>query len=678
MSSADMKGQKAQGETSMNGLLKTMVLLAALGAGAFHCRSVSAQSRDAEPATRAANEAFVKSLPFADRADFEDAKRGFIATLPDGVVAGAGGKPAWDTRPYAFLGQDQAPATVNPSLWRQAQLNALNGLFKVTDRVYQVRGLDLANLTIIEGDGGLILIDPLLSNETARAALDLYLANRPAKPVVAVIYSHSHIDHFGGARGVMSAEDAASGKIKVIAPDGFMEHAVAENVIAGSAMSRRAQYQFGSTLPVGERAQIDTGLGKALSKGTVSLIPPNDVIKQSYETRVIDGVEIEFHLVPGSEAPSEMIMYFPQFRLLNMAEDATHNMHNLYTLRGAEIRDGRLWSRYLNEAIERYGDRTDAVIAQHHWPMWGKARIAAFLKKQRDLYKFIHDQTVRLLNHGLTPTEIAERLRLPASLAGEWSTRGYYGTLSHNSKAVYQFYLGWYDGNPADLNPLPRAEAARKQVEYMGGAEAVLKRAREDFGAGQYRWVASVTSQLVFADPANRQARELGADALEQLGYQSEAATWRNAYLLGAAELRNGVPKAGGASTANAELLKGVSIDLAFDFLGVRLNAAKAEGKHIVINWTFTDRNETYVMNLENSALTHRAGRLDDNADAGVKLTRAALDAITLKQRSFIGSIVTGDVSISGNPLKLRELFGLLDEFSPDFEIVEPRKMNVE
>ena len=661
----------------MNSLLRTLTLLAAFGAGALSCQQVSAQSKDAEPATRAANEAFVKSLPFSDRADFDDVKRGFIATLPDGVIAGPGGKPAWDTKPYAFLQSDAVPATVNPSLWRQAQLNAVNGLFEVTERVYQVRGLDLANLTIIEGDSGLILIDPLLSNETARAALDLYLQHRPAKPVVAVIYSHSHIDHFGGAKGVISAEDAASGKVKVIAPDGFMEHAVAENVIAGNAMSRRAQYMYGLTLPVGERAQIDEGLGKGLSRGTISLIAPNDLIKQSYETRTIDGVEIEFHLVPGSEAPSEMLMYFPQFKLLDMAEDATHNMHNLYTLRGAEIRDGRLWSHYLDEAILRYGERTDAVIAQHHWPMWGNARIVAFLKKQRDLYKFIHDQTVRLLNHGLTPTEIAEQLKLPASLAGEWSARGYYGTLSHNAKAVYQFYLGWYDANPADLNPLPRAEAARKQVEYMGGSEAVLKRAREDFASGQYRWVASVTSQLVFADPADKAARDLGADALEQLGYQSEAATWRNAYLVGAAELRNGAP-APQISTANADLLKGVSIDLAFDFLGVRLNAAKAEGKHIVINWTFTDSNETFVMNLENSALTHRAGPLADNADAGVKLTRAALDAITLKQRTFLGSLVTGDVSISGNPLKLRELFGLLDDFTPDFDIIEPKKASVE
>jgi len=659
-------------------LLRLASLLAAVLFGLnLHPSPSHAQSKDAEPASRAVNDAFLKTLPFGDRADFEDARRGFIATLPDGIIPGPAGKPAFDTKQYDFLNSEQVPPTVNPSLWRQAQLNAINGLFKVTERVYQVRGLDIANLTIIEGDSGLILIDPLLSNETAKAALDLYLKNRPLRPVAAVIYTHSHADHFGGAKGVISEDDAKQGKVKVIAPDGFMEHAVAENVIAGNAMSRRAQYQFGSALPVGDRAQIDTGLGKALARGSISLIPPNDVIKQPSEKRTVDGVDIEFHLVPGSEAPSEMIMYFPQFKLLNMAEDATHNMHNLYTIRGAEIRDGRLWSRYINDAIARYGDRTDIVIAQHHWPIWDNARVVAFLKKQRDLYKFIHDQSVRLLNHGLTSTEIAEQLKLPPSLASDWAARGYYGTLSHNAKAVYQFYLGWYDANPADLNPLPRAEEAKKQVEYMGGAEATIKRAREDYKAGQYRWVASVMSKVVFADPANKAARELGADALEQLGYQSEAATWRNAYLLGALELRGGVGPQPPA-LVNAELLKGISIDLAFDFLGVRLNAAKAEGKTIVINWTFTDLNETYVMNLENSALTHTSGKLSDKADASVTLTRAALDAITLKQRTFLGSVLTGDVSIGGNPLKLRELFGMFDEFSTGFEIVEPRKVAVE
>jgi alkyl sulfatase BDS1-like metallo-beta-lactamase superfamily hydrolase len=372
-----------------------------------------------------------------------------------------------------------------------------------------------------------------------------------------------------------------------------------------------------------------------------------------------------------------MLMYFPQFKMLNMAEDATHNMHKLYTIRGAEIRDGRLWSRYISDAIERYGEKTEIEIAQHHWPMWGNERIVSFLKKQRDLYKFIHDQSVRLLNHGLTPTEISEQLKLPPALASDWASRGYYGTLSHNAKAVYQFYLGWYDANPADLNPLPRAEEAKKQVEYTGGANAVIRRARDDFKAGQYRWVARVTSQLVFADPSNNEARELGADALEQLGYQSEAATWRNAYLLGAYELRNGVaPQPSAAS--RADFLKGVTIDLAFDFLGVRLNAPKAEGKHIVVNWTFTDLNESHVMNLENSALTHTSGKLSDKPDVSLTLTRAALDAITLKQRTFADSIQSGDIKLGGDQTKLRELFGLFDEFSTGFEIVEPRKVKVE
>ncbi|MES2250711.1 MAG: alkyl sulfatase dimerization domain-containing protein [Pseudomonadota bacterium] len=628
----------------------------------------------AEPVTLKANADMAKALPFANKQDFEDAMRGFIGTVPDALVSGSGPRPVWNMKPYDFLKANEAADTVNPSLWRQAQLNAIHGLFKVTDRVYQVRGFDLANVTIVEGDTSLIVIDPLLAAETARAALELYYQHRPKKPVGTVIYTHGHADHFGGVKGVVSEADVAAGKVQVIAPSGFMESAVAENILAGNAMNRRSQYQFGTLLPPGARGQVDTGLGKALARGSVTLIAPTSTVEKTTEERTIDGVQIVFQLVPGSEAPSEMLMYLPQFRVLNMAEDVTHNMHNLYTIRGAEVRDGNLWAKYIDEARVAFGDRTDVLIAQHHWPTTGRERIVDLLKKQRDMYKFINDQSLRLLNHGYTASEIAETLRMPASLEQEWSTRGYYGTLRHNAKAVYQKYLGWYDANPANLNPLPPVAQAKKTVEYMGGADAVVARAREDFKKGEYRWVASAMSQVVYADPANRAARELGADALEQLGYQSEAGTWRSAYLVGAMELRNGVPKIPGGSSANGDTLKAVSNELFFDFLGVRLDAAKAEGKTMVVNWNFTDSNQKFVLTLENSALTHVKNQQAAGADATVTLSRATLDAITLKQTTFPEAVQSGLVKIDGNRAKLGELFGMLDNFDLMFPVVEPRK----
>jgi alkyl sulfatase BDS1-like metallo-beta-lactamase superfamily hydrolase len=577
-------------------------------------------------------------------------------------------------KPYAFQQQAAAPATVNPSLWRQAQLDNFHGLFKVADRVYQVRGLDDSNITIVESDTGLIVIDALLSAETARAAMELYYQHRPRKPVVAVVFTHAHADHFGGVKGVVSENDVRAGRVKIFAPDHFTEHAVTESIIVGNAIRRRGMYQFGPLLPPGERGQIDAAYGKTVSRGTFTLIAPTDLIKDSYELRRIDGVDIEFHLVPGSEAPAEMTLYFPQFKVLDTAEDTNHTMHNLYTIRGAEVRDARLWSSYLGEALDRYGDRTDVLIAQHQWPTWGGEKIATFLKRQRDLYKFIHDQSVRLLNHGYTPNEIAETLRMPASLANDWSTRGYYGTLSHNAKAVYQRYLGWYDANPANLSPLPPVEQARKAVEYMGGADAVIARAQEDFKAGNYRWVASVMNQVVFADPANRKARELGADALEQLGYQTEAATWRNAYLMGAMELRTGVPKLPAVGALSREILKSVAVDLLFDFLAVRLNADLAEGKAMVINWTFTDTGDKFIVNLENSALTHLSGKLAAKADAGITLTRETLDSLLLRQKTFPDAVAAGEIKVEGDPGKLGELMGMLDEFALGFPIVEPKQ----
>jgi alkyl sulfatase BDS1-like metallo-beta-lactamase superfamily hydrolase len=640
-----------------------VALACALGAP-----SISAQiaPKAPEPSTLQANADMAKTLPFANRQDFEDAMRGFVGTVPDALVPGSGTRPVWSMKPYDFLKANEAADTVNPSLWRQAQLNAIHGLFKVTDRVYQVRGFDIANMTIVEGDSSLIVIDPLLAAETARAALALYYQHRPRKPVGTVIYTHGHADHFGGVKGVIDEADVKAGKVQVLAPSGFMETAVAENILAGNAMSRRSQYQFGTLLPPGARGQVDTGLGKALARGTISLIAPTATIDKPTEERTIDGVQFVFKLVPGSEAPSEMIMYLPQFRVLNMAEDVTHNMHNLYTIRGAEVRDGNLWSKYIDEARVAFGDKADVLIAQHHWPTFGGGRIVDLLKKQRDMYKFINDQSLRLLNQGYTSADIAETLRMPASLEQEWSARGYYGTLRHNAKAVYQKYLGWYDANPANLNPLPPVAYAKKTVEYMGGADAVLARAREDFKKGEFRWVASAMSQLVYA------ARELGADALEQMGYQSEAGTWRSAYLVGAMELRNGVPKIPGGNSSNADTLKAVSNDLFFDFLGVRLDAAKAEGKKMVINWNFTDSNQQFVLTLENSALTHIAGQ-QPGADATVTLSRATLDAVTLKETSFPAAVLAGKVKIDGDRAKLGELLSMLDTFEPMFPIVEPK-----
>jgi alkyl sulfatase BDS1-like metallo-beta-lactamase superfamily hydrolase len=629
--------------------------------------------KDATEATRAANLAALAQAPLADQRSFEDARRGFIEALGDTLVTRADGRLVWTLKGYEFLASEKAPDTVHPGLWRHARVNMANGLYQVTDRVYQLRGFDVSNMTIVEGDTGLIVIDPLISTEVAKAAMDLYLKHRPKKPVVAVIYSHSHVDHFGGARGVVDAGDVAAGKVTVWAPAGFMAAAVGENVIAGNAMLRRALFQFGALLPRGERGQVDTGLGKSVSLGTVSLIPPTNLIEKPLETHRIDGVEIIFELTPDAEAPAELIMYYPQFRVLNMTEIATQNFHNLLPMRGALVRDSLAWSKYIGGALHRYGASSDILIAQHNWPVWSGDRVRAFLRKQRDAYKFVHDQTVRLMNHGYVGAEIAEMVKLPESLNQEWSTHSFYGSLKHNIKAVYQRYLGYYDGNPVNLDALPPVEAAKKSVEYMGGAEAVLKRARQDFARAEYRWVAQVASQLVFADPANRDARELAADALEQLGYQSESATARNACLQGAFELRNGVPNLPGGTGAAPDLIRSLPLDMYFDFIAVRLIGDKAAGKTIVLNWRFTDTKQDYVLNLDNSALTCVADMQADHADATLTLTRATLDEISLQKTTFVAALESGRIAVAGKREKFAELLEMLDTFPAQFPVVEPR-----
>lgn len=624
-----------------------------------------AAPRAAEPLVSASNRAVRSELPFADRQDFDDARRGFVATVPN----------AANPQQYQFLEGD-APDTVNPSLWRMAQLNAVHGLFKVVDGLYQVRGFSLANMTIVEGRTGVIVIDPLSTVASAKEGLDLYFAHRPKRPVVAVIYTHSHSDHYGGAKGVATEADVRAGRTKVYAPAGFLEAAVSESVIAGNAMGRRAQFQFGAPLPRGPQGNVDAGLGKIDSRGFPgrSIIAPTDSITLPVEPRTIDGVAITFHLAPASEAPAEMHLYFPQLKVLDTAENATHTLHNLLPLRGTEVRDAKGWSKYLGDALDRFGAGTDIVIAQHHWPVWGHDNAVRHLEQQRDLYKYVHDQTVRMMNQGMAPTEIAETLRLPAGLEDVWAARGYYGTLSHDSKAVYQKYLGWYDGNPAVLNALPPEPAAKKYVEYMGGSQAIIAKARDDFRQGNYRWVAQVMDQVVYAEPSNTEARALAADAFEQLGYLAESATWRNAYLLGARELRSGVPQARPRQALDAEFIDAMPVPLVFDYLGTTLNGPRAEHATMVLNWTFTDTKESLVSTLDHAALTYVPGKTSARADASVTTTRAVFNAVVLRQRTFADAQQQGVLTVVGNAARLTELMSYFDDFDPAFNIVEPRR----
>ncbi|MES2194294.1 MAG: alkyl sulfatase dimerization domain-containing protein [Pseudomonadota bacterium] len=633
--------------------------------------------KDASAPVRAQHAATLKALPFSDTRDFDEAARGFLGTLDHARIANAQGRVVWSLEPYGFLSEAEAPATVDPSLWRQSRLNMNHGLFEVVPGVYQVRGLDIANMTLIEGDSGVIVVDTLTSIEGAREAMALYFRHRGKRPVVAVIFTHTHTDHWGGARGVIDDGALADGSVPIIAPNLFMEHAVSENIIAGPAMLRRAQYQFGPLLAKGPRGQVDCGLGKSMATGSVALLRPSDLIMATGDTRRIDGVEFEFQMAPNSEAPAEMHLFIPRYKLLNLAENCTHNFHNLLPFRGADVRDALAWSKYLGEALQMWGGKADAMCGQHHWPVWGQERIDIMIRQQRDLYKFAHDQTIRLMNHGLTATEIAETIKLPVSLDGAWHARGYYGHIRHNVKAIYQKYLGWYDANPANLDPLPPVEAGKKYVEYMGGADAILARAAKDFAKGEFRFIAQALSHLVFADPANQAARALLADTLEQLGYAAESATWRNAYLFGAQELRQGMPKVPARSPMPRETLAALRTEQLWDVLGIRLNGPKAEGKYIVLNWRFTDTGETFVLTLENCALTYVAGAQAASADAGFTLPRSTLDEVIAKLTTFQDAVASGAIKFTGNPMRLGELMMLMDEFPRMFEIVEPKRMAV-
>ncbi|MBJ9321678.1 alkyl/aryl-sulfatase [Citrobacter portucalensis] len=630
-------------------------------------------AKDATAQTKSANDALYGQLPFTDKTDFMNAHKGFIAPLPNELIKGKQGNVVWDPQQYAFIKEgEKAPDTVNPSLWRQSQLINIGGLFQVTDGVYQIRNLDLSNMTIMEGKEGITVIDPLVSAETAKVGMDLYYKNRGKRPVVAVIYTHSHVDHYGGVRGVIDEADVKSGKVKVYAPAGFMKEAVSENIMAGNAMSRRASYMYGNLLKPDAKGQVGAGLGTTTSAGTVTLIEPTNYITHTGQKEVIDGLTYDFMMAPGSEAPSEMLWYVEEKGMIEAAEDVTHTLHNTYSLRGAKIRDPLAWSKYINDVIGRWGGKANIIIAQHHWPTWGNENVVKLMKSQRDMYRYINDQTLRMANQGLTRDEIAANFKLPSGLEKSWASRGYYGSVSHDVKATYVFYLGWFNGNPATLNELPPVDAAKKYVDYMGGADAIMQKAKTDYAQGNYRWVAQVTNNIVFADPSNKEARNLEADALEQMGYQAESGPWRNFYLTGAQELRNGVVKGATPNTASPDTVKAMSPEMFFDYLAVHMNGEKAANAQAVFNVDLGADGGKYKLELENGVLNHSADAQASNADASITLNRATLNKIILKEESLKQAEEKGDVQISGNHAKLDEFLGYLDSFDFWFNMVTP------
>ncbi|BCZ83900.1 alkyl sulfatase [Paraburkholderia terrae] len=600
-----------------------------------------------------------------------------VATLPEPVIIkGTGDYPAWNLQQFAFISggaENNSPPTVNPSLWRNAKLNMHHGLFQVVDGIWQVRGYDLSVMSIIRGNQGYIVVDPFVTAEVASTVWkELVVPHLGDKPITHVIYTHSHVDHYGGVRGIVSEDDVKAGKVKIVAPVGFTEAAVGENIIAGNAMGRRASYMYGSLLPRSPTGGIDGGLGKTTSVGTISMITPTTFAEKTGQTMTLDGVDITVLMAPESEAPSEFMFYLPKFKAFCAAEDATHTLHNLYTLRGAKVRDALLWSKYLQASIDMFGGDAQVLFASHYWPTWGNDRIVAFLSAQRDMYRYLHDQTMRLANTGYTPREIGETIRLPDSLAKHWYCRSYYGTVYHDVVAQYNLRLGFFDGVPANLHQLPPVENGKRYVEFMGGPAAVLSKAQAYYDKGEYRWVAEVVNHVVFSNPQNTAAKQLLADAYEQLGYQSESAPWRNFYLTGAMELRDGIKKVPAPAPASPDTIRAMPLEMFLDYQGIRLNGDRAAGKTVLLNLTLTDTKENYVVGVENSAIHYSKGKTANNADASITMTRADLNNVMLGSTSMQKLVMSGGAKIDGNSQKLGEFISWLDNFDFYFNIVTP------
>jgi alkyl sulfatase BDS1-like metallo-beta-lactamase superfamily hydrolase len=657
---------------AIGGLLA--LVLGRRNAGSIRTDSDSGADADghvqATDITARANEAVSRELLLEERDAFDDARRGFITADDPLITRTATGEIIWDRSSYDFI-QGDAPRTVNPSLWRQAKLNNIHGLFKVTDGIYQVRGYDLANMSVIEGQSGRILVDPLTTIETAAGALKLVNRELGQRAIAAIILTHSHIDHFGGIKGVTSTEDIHSRNVRLVAPQNFTEEAISENVVGGIVMGRRACYMYGSNLGHTVRGHVDSGLGKGPALGNVSMIAPTETVDHTGQTMDIDGVKFEFQYVPDSEAPAELTFFLPQFKAYCGAEIVSHNMHNLYTLRGAKVRDALLWSTYIDEAIELYGGRAEVTFMCHHWPVWGAVRVVDYLKKQRDTYRYLHDQTLRMASAGMTPSEIAESMVLPKVLRQSFPNRGYYGTAKHNARAVYQFYFGWFDGNPANLDPLPPEDEGKRYVEALGGSDLVLARAQASYHKGDYRWAATLLNHLVFANPGNGNAKNLLASVYDQLGYQAESGPWRDVYLTGAQELRRGVPIADSLARTQ-DILNSIRLDQFFAAMATRLNGPKADGKEMTINFVFKDVGKTVVVRLENAVLHYGIKAADPGADSTVTLTRPFWIKLATKQMSLKALTFSNEFHIEGSRSKLVSLFSMLDEPDRSFAIITP------